>query len=345
MRASHAGEVSKVPLTPAAYRRITLAALVLLGVIVVSGAAVRLTDSGLGCSTWPQCDPGSLVPRDATSGHAIIEFGNRLFTFAVGASVVLAVLGSMVRIPRRADLAALSWVLVTGVGVQAVVGGISVRVNLAPPVVMAHFLLSSVLLVFATVLFHRAGEPDVPAGDAPPGFAIRARSRATTTPRVAALTKVIAVAAGIVLISGTAVTGTGPHGGDENAARLSFDVPDVTRVHSAAVWILVAATVVAMYLAYREGAPDNLRRALGLLVISEVAQGAIGYWQYAAGVPEGLVAVHIVGSVLVWIAAISVLLRTKTVEVEEAPPPSLERGVAATPAPTPAVGDAVTAQS
>lgn len=264
--------------SPPAYRRATLTALVLLTVIVVTGAAVRLSDSGLGCSDWPNCDRHHLVR--VSSLHQSIEQGNRLFTGLVVVAVIAAVLGSLRRVPYRRDLVWLSWGLVFGVIGQIVLGGISVLTHLNPYAVASHFLLSIALVTDAVVLHHRAA-------DAP-------------TVRGWWLPNAILAAALAVIAMGTVVTGTGPHGGDETAHRFQFVLTDVARVHSIFVWVLVALTVV---LALRTRHP-----AVMVLLAAEVAQGAIGYTQYFMGVPAGLVAVHIVGVLAVWIAALRVKL-------------------------------------
>lgn len=303
-------------ISPASYRRITLLALALLGIIVVTGAGVRLTGSGLGCSTWPSCEPGTLVPHDESGAHGVIESTNRYFTGMVSVGVILAVAGSFFRTPRRRDLTLWSWTLVAGVLGQIVLGGLTVLYELSPPFVMGHFLLSAVLVGCAVVLHHRAGEPD--AGE----------RRPVATPEVRLLAKVLLAASTIVLVTGTAVTGSGPHGGDEEVERLGFFLPDIARLHAAAVWILLAATLWTLRLVRRGGASPAAERALKALVVLEVAQGAVGYAQYALGVPVGLVAVHILGSMLVLGATISVLLRTTEVEPTRAP-------AARTPAPVP----------
>ena len=133
-------------LSPTAYRRITLFALALLGIIVLTGAGVRLTGSGLGCSTWPSCEPDSFVPHDESGIHGTIESTNRYFTGLVSVGVVLAVAGSFFRVPRRRDLTWWSWTLVAGVVGQVVLGGLTVLFELSPPFVMGHFLLSAVLV-------------------------------------------------------------------------------------------------------------------------------------------------------------------------------------------------------
>jgi heme a synthase len=301
--------VRRPTISPTAYRRITLLALALLGIIVVTGAGVRLTGSGLGCSTWPSCEPGTLVPHDESGVHGVIESTNRYFTGFVSVGVILAVAGSFFRVPRRRDLTLWSWTLVAGVVGQIVLGGLTVLFHLSPPFVMGHFLLSAVLVGCAVVLHHRAGEPD--AGE----------RRPVATPEVRLLAKVLLVAASIVLVTGTVVTGSGPHGGDPDVERLPFFLPDVARIHAVAVWILLAATLWTLRLVRRGGASPSVERALKALVVLEVAQGAVGYIQYELGVPVGLVAVHIVGSMLVLGATISVLLRTSVVEPARTPAP------------------------
>lgn len=288
---------------PVLYRRISLAALVLLVAIVITGAAVRLTGSGMGCPTWPNCESGRLVARNETDIHTLIEQGNRFFTGLVSVSVALAVLGSLWRKPRRRDLVFWSCSLVVGVVAQIVLGGITVLVHLSPPFVMAHFLVSAVLVGCATVLHHRAGEPD--AGE----------RVATVTDDLRRVIVVIVVAASTVLLTGTIVTGTGPHGGDENVERLGFAISNVARVHAVAVWILLAASVLAAWMAHRGDARPGLQRALQILILVEICQGGIGYTQYFTGVPEGLVILHILGSMVVWIAALAVALRTDEVVV------------------------------
>jgi len=299
--------VRRPSISPTAYRRITLLALALLGIIVVTGAGVRLTGSGLGCSTWPSCEPDSFVPHAESGIHGTIESTNRYFTGLVSVGVILAVAGSFFRTPRRRDLTWWSWTLVAGVLGQIVLGGLTVLFHLSPPLVMGHFLLSAVLVGCAVVLHHRAGEPD--GGE----------RRPVATPEVRLLAKVLLGAASIVLVTGTAVTGTGPHGGDEDVRRLDFFLPDVVRVHAVAVWVLLAATLWTLLLVRRGGAAPTVDRALRTLIVLEVAQGAVGYIQYFTGVPVALVAVHIVGSMLVLGATISVLLRTRVVEARTSP--------------------------
>ncbi|MBA3303329.1 MAG: COX15/CtaA family protein, partial [Acidimicrobiia bacterium] len=177
-------------LSPIAYRRVTLVALVALGVIVVTGAAVRLTGSGLGCSDWPTCEPGRLAPRRADGAHALIEFVNRAITGAVSVAVILAVLGSLLRRPRRRDLTWLSLGLVAGVLGQIVLGGLTVLFDLRPEFVMSHFLLSLVLLTNALVLYRRAGDPPTHA-------------ELVVEPRMRTLGRLLVALTAVVVFTGT----------------------------------------------------------------------------------------------------------------------------------------------
>jgi cytochrome c oxidase assembly protein subunit 15 len=275
--------------SPLAYQRITLFALLSLAFIIVTGAAVRLTGSGLGCSDWPTCEEGRLVAP--LEYDAMIEFVNRTITGLVSVAVILAVLGSILREPRRPDLTRWSLGLVAGVIGQTLLGGIVVLVHLAPISVIGHFLLSIVLLWNAVVLYERAGQPDGPA-------------RPVTDARTTIAARVMVVAALAVIVAGTVVTATGPHGGDENAERLPLDISEVARIHAVAAWIFLGITTFVLWRAYRSGVPATVRSRGALLVASIVLQGAIGYTQYFTGVPPLLVGFHVLGSVLVWITTL-----------------------------------------
>lgn len=288
-------------LSPSAYRRITQAALWSLVAIVVTGAAVRLTGSGLGCSTWPGCEPGQLVPRRESSYSSWVEFGNRLITGAVSVAVALAVLGSLRRVGRRRDLTLLSWGLVAGVIAQILLGALVVKLHVHPIVVQGHFLLSAVLVANAVVLHHRASRPDGPGG----------RPEATTPlmgPVGLRLARLAAAAGAAVMLAGTLVTGAGPHAGDADAERLGVAVRSVAMAHSALSWVFLAV-VVALVVRMRQemvGAVAMERGSALLAVV--VLQGALGYLQYATGVPELLVGLHVLGAMLMWAAVLRVLL-------------------------------------
>lgn len=288
-------------LSPAAYHRVTLLALAALAFIVVTGAAVRLTGSGLGCTDWPTCEEGRLAPVDATDVHAMVEFVNRTITGLVSVAVILAVLGSLLRAPRRRDLTRLSLGLVAGVVGQIVLGGLTVLFELAPPFVMGHFILSMVLLWNAVVLHHRAGRPDGP-------------SRPLVGPDVVGLGRLLLGSAALVVLTGTVVTAAGPHAGDATARRLDVAVATVARIHGASVFVLLALTLFTLWVCHRDRAAV-VHDALRILLAVLVAQAAVGYTQYFTGVPALLVGVHILGAVSVWIATVRVGLH-----MHEVPP-------------------------
>ncbi|HEV2810080.1 MAG TPA: COX15/CtaA family protein [Acidimicrobiales bacterium] len=277
--------------SPARYRRITLFAVVALAFIVLTGAAVRLTGSGLGCTDWPTCEQGRLAPGEITDAPAMIEFVNRLITGLVSVAVILAVAGAARRIPRRRDLVWLAAGLVAGVLGQIVLGGLVVLFELSPRLVMGHFLVSMLILWNAVVLHHRAGRPGGPV-----------------TPLVGRslvqLARCIFVVGALVIFTGTVVTASGPHAGDTQATRLGLDVPDVARVHGLWVVLLVVLTLVLTVGSARQAAPSSVQRAARLLVVVLAAQAAIGYTQYFTGVPVVLVGFHILGAIGVWIAVV-----------------------------------------
>lgn len=284
------------PVSPARYVSWTRGALWSLTVIVVSGGAVRLTGSGLGCSDWPNCEEDQFVAD--LEYHALIEFVNRLFTGVVAAAVILAVLGSLRRSPRRRDLVLWSWGLVAGVAAQVVLGAVLVKTELDPRFTMGHFLLSMVLLANAVVLVELAGRDDDAA-------------RRVAGPFTPAARIIYAVGA-ILLVSGTIVTGSGPHSGSDEAEvaeRLPFLVREVTRIHSIIALILLFGVVWLIRAAHLRQQPEIRRRATVAASLL-IAQGVVGYWQYFAGVPVLLVGVHILGASLSWIAIIRLHLST-----------------------------------
>jgi heme a synthase len=278
-------------LTPTAYQRIALAAVVLLAIIIVTGGAVRLSGSGLGCPEWPNCEPGRLTPHAASDVNAMIEFVNRVFTGLVSLTVIVAVLGSFLRAPRRRDLVLLSVGLVVGVFLQAVLGGLTVLFELQPPFVMAHFLLSLALLADALVLYRHAGQPDAPA-------------RLVTEPVVRTLGRLMLLAVTVVVVTGTVVTATGPHGGDADAKRFSFDIRVVARVHGTSVIAFLVLILVTAWVLRRTRAPREVQGRLGALLAIVVVQAAIGYTQYLTGIPAVLVGFHLAGATAVWAAVI-----------------------------------------
>jgi cytochrome c oxidase assembly protein subunit 15 len=287
---------SRLALSPSVYRRIVLAALVLLGTIVVTGAAVRLSGSGLGCSSWPNCEPEEFIA--VGDPNQAIEQVNRLFTGLVSVAVIAAVLGAMRRVPYRRDLVWLAWGLVAGVIGQILLGGVTVLSHLHPVAVAGHFVLSQVLVVDATVLLWRAGSPERSTPDTaaarPAGPRVRRAGWAA-----------MVLGAVVVAVSGPVLSGAGPHAGDDWDAvrRFQLPIPDAARIHSLSAWAFLAAVVLTTTAMAREGTTAaQMRRAQWLLAVI-VAQGALGYLQYARGIPAVLVALHVLGATVVVIAA------------------------------------------
>ncbi|WP_327152686.1 COX15/CtaA family protein, partial [Nostocoides japonicum] len=272
-------------------RRALVTNLVLEILIVVTGGTVRVTASGLGCPTWPKCTPESLVPvRNQAQGfHSIIEYGNRMLTPVVS----LAALGVLVAIwmlaPNRPGLRRIAWLPLAGVLLQAVVGGVTVRMDLNPAVVSLHFLASMVLVALSAYLLARSGE-----GDGPRQWLVRREVRWVAT--------VVCGLAAVILVLGTIVTGTGPHGGSIDVHRYPFDPRSVSWLHADAV-MLFTGLVVAMILAVRLSTEDQrARRAWLALLGVTLAQGLIGYTQYFTKLPEALVVAHMLGASILVVA-------------------------------------------
>ena len=291
-------------ISPAGYRRVTLGALLALAFIVVTGGAVRLTGSGLGCPDWPTCTEGRIVAP--LEYHALIEFVNRTVTGAVSVMVIVAVLAALRRRPYRRDLVWLAGGLVLGVIGQIVLGGLVVLFHLYPPLVMGHFVLSMVLVGNAVVLHHRAGLPDgsLPAPSGPSaGGPLRP------------LGSWLVVWTAVVLALGTVVTGAGPHAGSHEGdlvERLPVAVRDAARLHAVAVWVLLALCLYTLWRARQDRAPAEVQRRGGVLLAVLCVQGAIGYLQYFNNVPPLLVAVHIAGATAVWVAVLRFRLAMAT---------------------------------
>jgi cytochrome c oxidase assembly protein subunit 15 len=271
--------------------------------IVFTGGLVRLTGSGLGCPTWPECVKGSLTPiRHQEQGfHPAVEFTNRMLTFALLVVVAASVVVALRQQPRRRPLTWLAWGGVVGVVAQAVLGGITVRTKLNPLTVAAHFLLSMVLIAVAVALQQRAQDH----GDRPPRNDVRIELR-----RIAQLLIPVAVT---VLILGTLVTGSGPHAGDADTHRLSIDPRTIAWLHADVV-MLFLGLIVATGLGLRlTDAPARAQRRLLVLLAVVLGQGVIGYVQYFTGVPGGLVAIHVAGACAVWVATLRLpyALRTR----------------------------------
>ncbi len=295
-------------LSPSAYRRVTFAALWSLVFIVVTGAAVRLSNSGLGCTDWPTCKANRVVAP--FEYHAMVEFVNRTITGLVSVAVMLAVLGSLRRSPRRRDLTWLSLGLVAGVIGQIVLGGMVVEFHLNPWLVQGHFVLSMLLILDAAVLTHRAGLSD----EACPSWA---RVEPTDLRTGTALVGLAAV----VILTGTVTSGTGPHSGQSGGKfipRLPLAAHDAARIHGVAMMVFLALTVLLAVRLRRSAADAGLQQAVQTLLVVLVLQGAIGYTQYFTGVPPLLVGLHVLGACLVWLAVLRLRLEMRAPAVRPA---------------------------
>ena len=277
-------------------RRAALAALAMSVVIVVTGGAVRLTGSGLGCPTWPKCTDDSLTTTSAMGFHGVIEFTNRMLTYVLCAAVGWAIIAARSQKPWRRDLTRLGWAQFWIVMSNAILGGIVVLVGLNPYTVAAHFLLSTALITVATVMWQRTRE-----GSAEP--------RPLVGKAVQQLVWCL-VAASVVLIAvGTVVTGAGPHAGDSSEVeRMAVNWETVTKLHAVLAWIVVTLTFALWFVLKAVDAPKGpLDRTRDLFLIL-LGQGVIGYVQYFTDLPEALVGLHMFGACLVWIGVLRVLL-------------------------------------
>jgi heme a synthase len=257
--------------------------------IVVTGGAVRLTGSGLGCSTWPQCEPGSFTPvvHEATSWHPFIEFGNRTLTGVVGVVAIAVAVLLLTDTRRSRSLRWLGALPLIGVIAQALIGGATVLLHLDPAVVGVHMLVSLGLVAVSTLLLYRWGEGD---GAAVP----------VVPPRLRTMARALVAVAVVLLALGVVVTGSGPHGGDDEVAyRFAVDPVLVAKAHAAAVWAFVAVLLGLLAGLVRSDAPERARRAAVVLLAVTLLQGLVGYVQYFTGLPALLVGVHMLGAALV----------------------------------------------
>jgi heme a synthase len=274
-------------ISPERYRRFVLVALFFVSAIILTGAAVRLSGSGLGCPTWPRCTGEQLV--DISEPHRAVEQLNRLFTGTIGFACIAVFAASLRRRPYRRDLTRFGALLIAGVFLQAVIGGIVVLLELQWHSVVLHFLASILLLYGNLELLRRSGEAST--------------ERNLVVDRDVRLLAEATFALTVLVVAlGTLVTSAGPHGGDEDVDRLDWNLTSAVRAHSIAVWCLVAATIALTVLARRRGAAATSARSNALLAVL-MFQGAIGYLQWFNRVPPVLVELHILGAVAVFIAA------------------------------------------
>jgi cytochrome c oxidase assembly protein subunit 15 len=264
--------------------------------IVLTGAAVRITGSGLGCPTWPECTYGSYTPvagQAEGAFHAWIEFGNRLLTFLLLFAAVAVVIYAIKK--ARRDLLWRALLQVLGIFGQGIIGGITVLTDLNPLAVASHFILSIFLIAGAVSIVARGRSPLI--------------SIRPTELKVKILTHAQVLFTFMVIVIGTLVTGSGPHAGDYKAPRLKLDERAITWLHADAVIALLGVSLALLVLS--EISPETKRRVKIFFAVT-LAQGLVGYAQYVLGLPELLVIVHVLGSTLVWIASWRIWLSITT---------------------------------
>lgn len=272
-------------------QRLVAAAVILTqGGIAVTGAIVRVTASGLGCPTWPQCFPGSFTPvphAEVPGIHQAVEFGNRLLTFLVVLTAAAAVL-AVTRARRRREVLLYAWLMPASTVAQAVIGGITVLTGLLWWTVAIHLLVSMAMVWLAVLLYVKIGEPD---GGVPVNRAPKALRQ---------LTVLSAIALSAVLVTGTMVTGAGPHAGDKSlerpVPRLEVEITTLVHMHSSLLVAYLALVVGLGFGLLSVRAPKEVMQRLVVVVVLVAAQGALGATQFFLGVPEALVALHVAGA-------------------------------------------------
>lgn len=260
------------------------------GGIAVTGAVVRVTASGLGCPTWPQCFPGSFVPvahAEVPRIHQAVEFGNRMLTFAVVLTAIAAVL-AVTRARRRREVLVYAWLMPASTVVQAIIGGITVRTGLLWWTVAIHLLASMTMVWLSVLLYVKIGEPD------------RGVARLLVPKALRGLTFLSALALAAVLVTGTLVTGAGPHAGDKSAdhpvARLQVEITTLVHAHTSLLIAYLSLLVGLGFGLLAVGAARTIRVRLGVLIGLVCAQAVVGTVQFFTGVPAALVALHVAGA-------------------------------------------------
>ena len=284
-------------ISPAGYIWVSRFALILLCVIVVSGAAVRLSGSGLGCSDWPRCNSEKFI--DVSTTHGAIEQINRLFTGLVTAIVIAAVLAARFRVPYRKDLVMLSWGLVAGVIGQIVLGGIVVLTDLHPLANQGHFVLSMILVANALILHQRAKidlKPDL----------------LSTLSGLQKLVRLTVVMGSLALITGTVVTGSGPHAGDEKARRFDLAITTVARIHGISVLVAIALLILVAW-KMRQQRAQQLFGPLEMVLVIAILQATVGYVQYFNDIPALLVGIHVFGATMFFLSLINLWMASNQI--------------------------------
>ncbi|MDH6113337.1 cytochrome c oxidase assembly protein subunit 15 [Kitasatospora sp. MAP12-15] len=300
-------------------RRAALSAVVMSVVIVVTGGAVRLTGSGLGCDTWPTCTPQSLTPTPAMGLHGIIEFTNRMLTYVLCAAVGWTILAARCATPWRRSLTRMGWAQFWVVMSNAVLGGITVLTGLNPYLVAAHLIAAMALVWIAVVTWERAKEGDGPV-------------RPAVARPLTQLAYVLVGVTGLLVAAGTLVTGAGHHPGDSSdVPRIALNYDRLAQLHADFAFITIGLSLAVIFVLAAVKAPAAARARSHELFVVLLAQGVLGFVQYFTDVPELLVGVHMLGASLTWIAAVRIplALRTRGDGLDSDEPP------AALPAQTP----------
>jgi|TARA_R110002110_G_scaffold191296_6_gene399487 cytochrome c oxidase assembly protein subunit 15 len=287
------------------YRRLAIITTVGICVLVVAGGAVRLTGSGLGCDDWPNCNAERFV--DMSSGHTAIEQANRLLSGVIGIPTLLLAIAAFRQRPRRLGLRWPAVGVLLSVFANGVVGGIAVRTDLHPALVQSHFLLAMVSITFGMIAIRRSGETQLNA--------------ARFEPQTRQLASIVAALTAAALATGTVVTGTGPHAGEEDVRRFGFDISNVARIHSVTVIVaLVAAVALALQLRSDKPAQHRLGGILSAWIFVGLLQGGVGYTQYFNGVPEVLVGVHIALATAIWVVTMQLFVFGCAIEIVKPAP-------------------------
>lgn len=311
---------TRFAVSPGLVRRLALSSLVANVGIVLTGGAVRLTDSGLGCPTWPRCTADSWTATSEMGIHGVIENGNRALGVLLGAIALAGLLAALALRPRRRPLVWLAAAVLAGVAAQGGIGGITVWTDLNPWIVGGHLLISMALIATAYAFWRRAGEADEAAGtggadrpgQAPVPSQAPVPGQAPVPAPLRTLAWVIAVVGGALLVAGTVVTGSGPHAGDADVPRNGLDPQQVAQTHADLGFLLLGLAVASWFALRAVGAHRSAVRAAAMLVAAILGQGTVGLVQYATDLPELLVWFHLLGACLVWVAALHLLHTTRT---------------------------------
>ncbi|MDH6576592.1 COX15/CtaA family protein [Kitasatospora sp. MAP5-34] len=292
-------------------RRAALAALVMSIVIVVTGGAVRLTGSGLGCTTWPKCTGESLVPTPKMGIYGVIEFTNRMLTYVLCAAVGWAILAARSHKPWRRTLTKLGWAQFWLVMSNAVLGGITTLTGLNPYVVALHLIAAMGLVWVAVLMWERSKEGDGPA-------------QPVVSQPLIQLSRVLVTATGLLVVAGTLVTGAGHHPGaftdlKHPVPRIPLDYDRLAQAHADLAFITVGLSLAVIFAFAAVKAPPAARARARELFVVLLAQGLLGFVQYFTNVPEILVGIHMLGATLVWIAALRIPLALRQRPEEPAP--------------------------